>query len=184
MGSLPGPPQRDNRGAADCNHAGLLAYACGSSVAIVELQSMQVVHTLWGDKPDVCVTAVRWSPEGLSRDLSRQSPLRLACGDSAGRVAIWDAARGELVTWLGLDRNGWPIVDLCWVLGRPWQLAVLQAPSSLLILDTTRFVSCTSFHGGYRYGQMQEWYLVLEYKTWFVLFDALWARLLRPLRDR
>jgi WD40 repeat protein len=126
---------------------------------------MQVVHTLWGDKPDVCVTAVRWSPEGLSRDLSRQSPLRLACGDSAGRVAIWDAARGELVTWLGLDRNGGPIVDLCWGLGRPWQLAVLQAPSSLLILDTTRFVFCTSSHGGYRYGQMQEWYLVLQYEN-------------------
>ena len=144
MGTLPGPPQRDNRGAADCNYAGLLAYASGSSVAIVELHSMQIVHALWGDKPDVFVTAVSWSPESLSRDLNGHSAnLKLATGDGAGRIALWDAVGGQVLKWLagegsGAQRGSGPILDLCWVLGRPWQLAALQSPSSLVIVDTTR----------------------------------------------
>ncbi|KAL2467520.1 WD repeat-containing protein 11 [Forsythia ovata] len=43
---LPGPPSKNNGGAADISNAGLLAYAAGSSVTIVDVNSMQLVFTL------------------------------------------------------------------------------------------------------------------------------------------
>ncbi|KAL2457737.1 WD repeat-containing protein 11 [Forsythia ovata] len=43
---LPGPPSKNNDGAADISNAGLLAYAAGSSVTIVDVNSMQLVFTL------------------------------------------------------------------------------------------------------------------------------------------
>ncbi|KAL2463732.1 WD repeat-containing protein 11-like [Forsythia ovata] len=43
---LPGPPSKNNGGAADISNAGLLAYAAGNSVTIVDVNSMQLVFTL------------------------------------------------------------------------------------------------------------------------------------------
>ncbi|KAL2468371.1 WD repeat-containing protein 11 [Forsythia ovata] len=43
---LPGPPSKNNGGAADISNTGLLTYAAGSSVTIVDVNSMQLVFTL------------------------------------------------------------------------------------------------------------------------------------------
>ncbi|KAL2488663.1 WD repeat-containing protein 11-like [Forsythia ovata] len=43
---LPGPHSKNNGGAADISNADLLAYAAGSSVTIVDVNSMQLVFTL------------------------------------------------------------------------------------------------------------------------------------------
>ncbi|KAL2487765.1 Transducin family protein/WD-40 repeat family protein [Forsythia ovata] len=43
---LPGPPSKNNGGAADISNAGLFAYAARSSVTIVDVNSMQLVFTL------------------------------------------------------------------------------------------------------------------------------------------
>ncbi|KAL2468265.1 WD repeat-containing protein 11-like [Forsythia ovata] len=43
---LPGPPSKNNGGAADISNTGLLAYAAGSSVTIVDVNSMQLIFTL------------------------------------------------------------------------------------------------------------------------------------------
>ncbi|KAL2468309.1 WD repeat-containing protein 11 [Forsythia ovata] len=43
---LPDPPSKNNGKATDISNAGLLAYAVGSSVTIVDINSMQLVFTL------------------------------------------------------------------------------------------------------------------------------------------
>ncbi|KAL2548663.1 WD repeat-containing protein 11 [Forsythia ovata] len=43
---LPGPPSKNNGGVADISNAGLLDYAAGSSVTIVDVNSIQLVFTL------------------------------------------------------------------------------------------------------------------------------------------
>ncbi|KAL2487798.1 protein TIME FOR COFFEE [Forsythia ovata] len=43
---LPGPPSKNNGGAADISNAGLLAYAARSPVTIVDVNSIQLVFTL------------------------------------------------------------------------------------------------------------------------------------------
>ncbi|KAL2554249.1 WD repeat-containing protein 11 [Forsythia ovata] len=43
---LTGPHSKNNGGAADISNAGLLAYATGSFVTIVDVNSMQLVFTL------------------------------------------------------------------------------------------------------------------------------------------
>ncbi|GBG86177.1 hypothetical protein CBR_g41081 [Chara braunii] len=168
VGILPGPCARENYGAMDCNAQGLLAYATGTTVVVVEVRTMQLVSTLsLNSKQDAAVTAVRWSPEGLSRDLGHGSPLRLAAGDRAGRIIIWDVTQEETVAVLVLvdgdkDRGGrdvvgggggvggvgggggggggritGPIGDLYWVYGHPWMVAAIHGGTHVLIWDTT-----------------------------------------------
>ncbi|XP_071737207.1 uncharacterized protein [Rutidosis leptorrhynchoides] len=102
---LPGPPSRNNGGSADLRSTGLLAYAAGSSVAIVDTHTMQLVSVLPLPPPPPSsgtgnlspfVTAVRWCPTPLRMDLlshdptSAHSHLLLAAGDRQGRICLLD----------------------------------------------------------------------------------------------
>ncbi|KAF3329331.1 WD repeat-containing protein 11 isoform X1 [Carex littledalei] len=87
------------------------------------------------------VTAVRWSPQPLSHDLSSyedpsSSHLRLAVGDRQGRIALWDLRSRQVVLWFDLDsgsRQG--IQDLCWIRSDSWLLASIHGPSLLVLWD-------------------------------------------------
>ncbi|KAJ0985697.1 hypothetical protein J5N97_004053 [Dioscorea zingiberensis] len=160
---LPGPSSRNNGGCADCSAGGLLAYGAGSSIVVADPRSMQLVSVLPMPAPSQTspsaqlvtsghalapfVTAVRWIPQPVSRDLSTQdepsnSHLRLAVGDRQGRIAIWDVRSRLVLQWLeldsgGADRSRLGIQDLCWILSDTWLLAAIHGPSLLTLWNPT-----------------------------------------------
>ncbi|EPS68588.1 hypothetical protein M569_06178, partial [Genlisea aurea] len=144
---LPGPPSRNNGGSADISNAGLLAYASGSSVAVVDTHSMQLVSTLplpptSASTASPFVTAVRWSPLSLPHHLLETDDLSpylvIAVGDRHGRISLLDfRSKAPIMVF---DTNGSStlklgIQDLCWVQARAesWSLAAISGPSLLAI---------------------------------------------------
>ncbi|GJP41231.1 hypothetical protein CLOM_g900 [Closterium sp. NIES-68] len=168
-GALAGPVV-DGVSALDCSPQGLAAFSSGCAVSVVDLASMQLVHTLVAPPPladrlagaagaaeaagvVVPVTAARFKPGGLDRDLAHLSSLQLAAGDRAGRVAVWEVVREEVDRWLLPDRaleqggGGGAVgsVDAVeWVLGRPWLLAVLHASCAAVVWDLTSSSAATA----------------------------------------
>ncbi|KAL0333972.1 UNVERIFIED_CONTAM: hypothetical protein Sangu_1553400 [Sesamum angustifolium] len=147
---LPGPPSKNNCGSADLSSAGLLAYAAGSSVAILDTHSMQLVSTIplppqASSTVSPFITAVRWSPLPLPHYLleseNTSSHLLLAVGDRHGRISLLDFRSKAPV--LSFDTNNpnsskLGIQDLCWIQARPdsWCLAAISGPSFLSIYNT------------------------------------------------
>ncbi|KAF6139126.1 hypothetical protein GIB67_009969 [Kingdonia uniflora] len=82
---FPGPPSCNNGGSVDCSTSGLFAYGTGSSIAIVETRSMQLVTVIPMPSP---------STTSPLRDFLTHEPsnshLVLAVGDRQGRIALWD----------------------------------------------------------------------------------------------
>lgn len=146
-GMMVGPAVKENNGSSHCSSHGLLAYGAGSSIVIVDVRSMQLVTVLPMPSPGSTVfmpapfvTSVQWTPEGLQRDLTQESPtahLRLAVGDKQGRIAIWNVGTGEISTWLSLDpdRGKLGIQDMCWVYGQPWSLIAIHGQSLVSLWD-------------------------------------------------
>ncbi|XP_057967387.1 uncharacterized protein LOC131157338 [Malania oleifera] len=146
---LPGPPSRSNGGSADLSSSGLLAFASGSSVAVVDSRSMQLISVLPMPPPassalSPFVTAVRWTPQSLRRDLLTHEPstshLLLAAGDRQGRIALFDFRLRSVLLWFESSADSvskFGIQDLCWIQSRPdsWILASLVG-SSLLSLHS------------------------------------------------
>ncbi|CAH8386239.1 unnamed protein product [Eruca vesicaria subsp. sativa] len=145
---LPGPPSRSNLSAADLNPSGLLAFASGPGVSLVDSQSLQLISTVSLPSPltsvNPTVTSLRWAPIPLRRD-PFSSDLLIAVGDQLGRIALvdfrvpsvrlWleqncDNARGKIIGYCGVQ-------DLCWVLALPGSYIVAAiSGSSLLTLYT------------------------------------------------
>lgn len=148
-GMLVGPAAKENSGSSHCSSHGLLAYGAGSSIVILDVRSMQLVTVLPMPSPGSTaflpapfVTALQWTPEGLPRDLTQESPtahLRLAVGDRQGRIAIWNVGTEEINTWLSLevDRGKLGIQDICWVYGQPWLLIAIHGASIVSLWDTS-----------------------------------------------
>lgn len=161
---LPGPPSRNNGGSADLRSTGLLAYAAGSSVAIVDSRSMQLVSVLPIPPPSAgtanstttsssssllspFVTAVRWCPTPLRLDLlshdptSSHSHLLLAAGDRQGRICLLDPrVKSSAPLFLQTDTNSkLGIQDLCWIQARPdsWIIAAITGSSLLSLFETS-----------------------------------------------
>lgn len=155
---LPGPPNRDNGGCADCSPAGLLAYGAGSSVVVADPRSMQLISVLSVPAPvrsgssapssslAPFVTSVRWAPHPLPRDLliiddPSTSNLLLAVGDRQGRIAIWDFRSRRVLQWLEFDpssdRARLGIQDLCWVRSSSWIVASVSGQSLIALWDTS-----------------------------------------------
>ncbi|PKI79594.1 hypothetical protein CRG98_000069 [Punica granatum] len=64
---LPGPPSRNNFGSLDLSSSGLLAFASGSSVSVVDSRSLQHISTLpLPPPPNGCLWRYDSSPEYLS----------------------------------------------------------------------------------------------------------------------
>ncbi|CAI9100824.1 OLC1v1038003C1 [Oldenlandia corymbosa var. corymbosa] len=150
---LPGPPSRNNGGAVDLSATGLLAYAAGSSVSVVETQSMQLVSTIPLPPPPTVaagtpslspfVTSVRWSPQPLIHHLlTNDSPnhLLLAVGDRQGRISLLDFRTKSSILVFETDNSNTKlgIQDICWIQTRidSWVLAALAGPSLLCLYNT------------------------------------------------
>ncbi|XP_057416472.1 uncharacterized protein LOC130711050 isoform X2 [Lotus japonicus] len=143
---LPGPPSRNNFGSADLSPHGLLAFPSGSSISIVDTHSMQLLSSFPIPPPPSSaapfVTALRWSPLPLSRQLLSSEPssshLLLAAADRQGRIALLDFRLRSAVIWFETDsKQG--VQDLCWVQARPetYLLAALIGPSLLSLFNSS-----------------------------------------------
>ncbi|OMO57761.1 hypothetical protein COLO4_35123 [Corchorus olitorius] len=159
---LPGPPSRNNFGSADLSPSGLLAFATGSSVSVIDSRSLQLITTIPLPPPPSSslsssspsnpssslspfVTSVRWTPLPLRRDLLSTEPssshLILAAADRHGRISLIDFRQRSLI--LSIDppdpssKSG--VQDLCWVQARPdsFLLASLSGPSLLSFYNTS-----------------------------------------------
>lgn len=154
---LPGPPSRNNFGSADLSPSGLLAFASGSSVSVVDSSTLQLVTTvpLPSSSPSSSstaslspfVTSVRWTPLPPRRDLLATEPssshLILAAADRHGRISLLDFRLRSII--LSIDppdpssKTG--VQDLCWVQARPdsFLLAALSGPSHISLYNTSTF---------------------------------------------
>ncbi|XVE98354.1 hypothetical protein REPUB_Repub03eG0099200 [Reevesia pubescens] len=158
---LPGPPSRNNFGSADLSPSGLLAFASGSSVSVIDSRSLQLLSTIPLPPPSSSslsgspsnsssslspfVTSVRWTPLPLGRDLLSTEPssshLIIAAADRHGRISLLDFRLRSLI--LSIDppdpssKSG--IQDLCWAQARPesFLLASLSGPSCLSLYNTS-----------------------------------------------
>ncbi|KAI3801828.1 hypothetical protein L1987_29945 [Smallanthus sonchifolius] len=158
---LPGPPSRNNGGSADLVSTGLLAYAAGSTVPILDTRSMQLISVFPIPPPAAAsgtttttsssssslspfVTSVRWCPTTLRLDLlshdptSSHSHLLLAAGDRQGRICLLDLRLKSSPSFLETDQNSkLGIQDLCWIQSRSdsWIIAALAGPSILSLFN-------------------------------------------------
>ncbi|KAE8691354.1 Actin related protein isoform 1 [Hibiscus syriacus] len=160
---LPGPPSRNNFGSADLSPSGLLAFASGSSVSVVDSRSLQLVTTVplpYVPSPpssspppnssapvSTFVTSVRWTPLPPRRDLLSTEPssshLIIAAADRYGRISLVDFRLRSIV--LSIDppdhSSKWGVQDLCWVQARPdsFLLAALSGPSHVSFFNTSTY---------------------------------------------
>ncbi|CAI9758945.1 unnamed protein product [Fraxinus pennsylvanica] len=153
---LPGPPSKNNGGAADLSAGGLLAYAAGSSLCIVDINSMQLVFTFpLPPHPSSAgtnaaaslspfITAVRWSPLPLPHHLleNSSSHLLLSVGDRHGRISLIDFRLKSTLLHFDTSNSSSSklgIQDLCWIQVRPdsWALGVISGSSLLSLYNTT-----------------------------------------------
>ncbi|KAK9845287.1 hypothetical protein WJX81_002462 [Elliptochloris bilobata] len=155
LGYLPGPALPANAGACDLLAGEVFAYAVGSGTGVVDVRRMQLACVLQGRHRGTPVTAVSWCPECHSRELAETSNLRLASGDSEGRVVVWDVAAAAAIAALedpagvapgaagsraGGPGRGGAVRGLAWVLAGPAALAVALSSGHFLIWDPA---SCT-----------------------------------------
>ncbi|KAE7998910.1 hypothetical protein FH972_003405 [Carpinus fangiana] len=150
--TLPGPPSRNNFGSADLSPSGLLAFASGSSISVVDSRSLQLISTIPLPSPSPSnsnslspfVTSVRWTPLPLRRDLLSMEPssshLLLAAADRQGRICLLDFRARSPLLWFETDSALKPgIQDLCWVQARPDSclLAAINGPSTLSLYSAS-----------------------------------------------
>ncbi|XP_048608744.1 WD repeat-containing protein 11 isoform X2 [Brassica napus] len=137
---LPGPPSRSNLSAADLSTSGLLAFASGPCVSLVDSQSLQLISTVSLPSPlssaSPTVTSLRWAPLPLRRQRGDpfSSQLLIAVGDNLGRIALVDFRVPSVRLWLEQDSDG-GVQDLCWVLALPesYIIAAISGSSSLTL---------------------------------------------------
>ncbi|KAK6945118.1 hypothetical protein RJ641_026220 [Dillenia turbinata] len=160
---LPGPASRNNGGSVDCSTSGLLAYGAGSSVAVLDSHSLQLISVLPMPSPSSTtttptsstsgtaslspyITSVRWTPQPLSRDLLTHEPsnshLLLAAGDRQGRIALLDFRLKSVSLWFEFDspeKSKLGIQDLCWIRSGPDShiLASINGPSLLSLWNVS-----------------------------------------------
>lgn len=154
---LPGPPSRNNGGSADLSTTGLLAYAAGSSISVVETHSMQLITTIplppalsssaaASTALSPFITSLRWSPLGLPHLLftpdTTNHHLLLAVGDRQGRICLLDFRSKSPLLFFETSSNSLSpklgIQDLCWIQTGPdsWILAAISGPSLLSLFNT------------------------------------------------
>ncbi|XP_019440273.1 PREDICTED: WD repeat-containing protein 11-like isoform X3 [Lupinus angustifolius] len=146
---LPGPPNRNNFGSSDLSPHGLLAFPSGSSLSIIDTRSMQLLSSFPIPPPSSAtsslspfVTALRWTPLPLNRDLLSTEPssshLFLAAGDRQGRIALLDFRIKSAVIWFDTDSK-LGVQDLCWVQVRPdlYLIAAIHGSSTLSLYNAS-----------------------------------------------
>ncbi|KAK4764333.1 hypothetical protein SAY87_013771 [Trapa incisa] len=176
---LPGPPSRNNFGSLDLSPSGLLAFASGASISVIDSRSLQHIGTIPLPPPppgsssssassstslSSFVTAIRWAPSSLPHSLvdDLPSPLLIAAGDRHGRLLLLDFRSRSVVISFDSDsvsssRSG--IQDICWIRSHPADsssspsllVAAISGPSLLSLY------SATSGHCIWRYDASPEY---------------------------
>ncbi|KAK4784437.1 hypothetical protein SAY86_018805 [Trapa natans] len=161
---LPGPPSRNNFGSLDLSPSGLLAFASGASISVIDSRSLQHIGTLplppsppGGSSASASssaslssfVTAIRWAPSSLPHSLvdDLPSPFLIAAGDRHGRLLLVDfRLRSVLISFdpdsVSSSRSG--IQDICWIRSHPADssspfllVAAISGPSLLSLYSAT-----------------------------------------------
>eukprot|EP00741_Cyanophora_paradoxa_P002585 tig00000605_g2508.t1 len=134
--ALPTALRPENHGACDFGASALFAYGCGAAVVVVEPRSGQVLQTL--DEHGAAVTAVRWAPEGPLQVVGEPaSCARLAAGDAAGAVVVWDALGGRpLQRFQDSSLLRCSVSDLAWHPEDGSLLLSLHAPGTVSLWST------------------------------------------------
>ncbi|CAH3181969.1 unnamed protein product [Porites lobata] len=129
---VPGALHSQNRGACDWGWQSVIAYGCQNFVVVFDPKSVQVIQVL--NLHTAPCTKVKWARNNFHHDLNSPYVLRLASGDAAGNVIVWDISQGSSVAEFS-DGNR-PVLDLEW-LGTQDAchdlLVVLHAPSSMIL---------------------------------------------------
>lgn len=129
---LPGALHAQNRGASDWGWQSVIAYGCQNFVVVFDPRSVQIIQVL--SLHTAPCTKVKWARDNYHHDFNSPYVLRLASGDAAGNVIVWDIPQGRSVAEFS-DGNR-PILDLEW-LGTQDAchdlLVALHAPSSLIV---------------------------------------------------
>ena len=145
------------RAHAAAKNLSCISYVHVHTQPLKQVERLQVACMLQGGHRGATVTAVKWCPDRrAARDAKTAGAsgaagahLRLASGDSAGGVVVWDAASGAAAARLDdapaaqelLDayaasaRGDCGVQGLAWVLPGRGALAVVIAPALLVVWD-------------------------------------------------
>lgn len=129
---LPGALNAQNRGACDWGRQSIIAYGCQNFVVVFDPKSVQIIQVL--TQHTAPCTKVKWARDNYHHDFNSPYILRLASGDTAGNVIVWDISQGTAVTEFS-DGNR-PVLDLEWLAIQDAchdLLVVLHAPSSMIL---------------------------------------------------
>eukprot|EP00884_Botryococcus_braunii_P018245 jgi/Botrbrau1/5103/Bobra.0128s0014.1 len=148
LGYLPGPVSKANLGACAMFGEEVFAFAVASAVAVVDVRRLQLACVLHGMHQNATVSALSWCPEMTWGDLKSSTNLRLASGDSEGRVVLWDLGTGvacallddPLLAATGISKKAEPpkggaVRDLAWLGSSPALLAIVLASGLLIVWD-------------------------------------------------
>eukprot|EP00824_Muranothrix_gubernata_P010027 TRINITY_DN2283_c0_g1_i2.p1 TRINITY_DN2283_c0_g1~~TRINITY_DN2283_c0_g1_i2.p1 ORF type:complete len:1213 (+),score=258.75 TRINITY_DN2283_c0_g1_i2:59-3697(+) len=128
---LAGKLDSRNAGAIDWGWQNLVAYGCQNYIVVVDPLSAQVLQTL--DEHAARVCTVRWSPEVVHHDLRIPYNVRLASGDVAGNIVIWnvnDAVRVATLTEPGTQHQ---VLDIKFHPDDPAIVASVHSRTSLIL---------------------------------------------------
>ncbi|XP_074640587.1 WD repeat-containing protein 11-like isoform X2 [Tubulanus polymorphus] len=92
--TLTGILHASNKSACDWGWQGMLAYGCQTFVVIIETKSCQTLQTLGRHKAPVC--KVKWARENYHHDLMNPYTLRVASGDTGGKIIVWDVIQASV----------------------------------------------------------------------------------------
>lgn len=109
--TLTGTLNLQNKPAVDWGWQGLIAQGCHSSILIIDPKTSQTIQVLERHKANV--VKVRWSRENYHHNLSSPYSLRLASGDAAGKIIVWDVVSGT--AHCEIQEHSKPIQDLEWL---------------------------------------------------------------------
>ncbi|KAL6585966.1 hypothetical protein OROMI_002610 [Orobanche minor] len=173
---LPGPPSKNNGGSADLSAAGLLAYPAGSSVAVVDTYSMQLVATLPLPPPPSAaaspfITAVRWTRMdswgcGKFLELStwhrkEGEQVHVMCSMDELIPSIGTAIPSPLVLAVAISQSDYTLQNIC-KLCPDTDLFDMNSGKTFDILDETSVISKTHLISISDDGKVWKWLLIAE----------------------
>ncbi|XP_063687874.1 WD repeat-containing protein 11-like isoform X2 [Bolinopsis microptera] len=128
--SIPGPLSAQNTGALDWGPQGLIAYGSHNSVAVVHVESLQLLQVLAAHNFNV--STVKWCGHNPYHNLLVPVSLLLASGDKSGRVIVWEALSGRKVNELIEATRTSGNVTMSWV-PNTFFLIVLLPPHNVVL---------------------------------------------------
>ncbi|KAJ5071908.1 wd repeat-containing protein [Anaeramoeba ignava] len=141
---IPGILDNQNTHAIDWGKNALLSYGCQNIVVVLDPESLSVLQALDGHK--AFVTAVCWSQECFPKENDKTFYLKLASGDSAGNIIIWEPKRAKALFILSNEtlRNK-SVIQINWILDNHNQsILSFHSPSKIVLWNLPNKISKTS----------------------------------------